>query len=401
MKHIYPVLRLSTFVLIMVLASTRSDAQCPYGYIPDGVAFDTTVSTSPGFYSTQIKFPKFDPMQGMVTCMKLCVTITGIVNQITIENNAATTQAYDAYYIRNDNITGPGLSSPLTNSSFVHYGPYNLSATDGVTGSGPDYISIGPDTVLNAVSLCHTLTDSVSLIPFYGPAGDSLVYTYNIAASAYATGSGDFNSSVSTSAFVHFKLQYCYCPAWILPLSVHEFSINKIGTDKAELQWSGYDDPNANYHYEVETSRNGLNFTSIGSVAKITSGDNNIYKYIFAAGNNQKGKFFFRIKQVYSNGYTRFTDIKSVDLESSLFPKFSVYPNPSSGIIGIKFDNLSVGKYLVQITNSQGQTVVEKELELSGSSYRQIATLQSAGIYWLRLTDVTSHLSSVNQLFIK
>jgi len=37
---------------------------------------------------------------------------------------------------------------------------------------------------------------------------------------------------------------------------------------------------------------------------------------------------------------------------------------------------------------------------VTGSSYQQVATLQS-GIYWLRLTDVTSQLSSVNQLFIK
>ena len=55
-------------------------------------------------------------------------------------------------------------------------------------------------------------------------------------------------------------------------------------------------------------------------------------------------------------------------------------------------------KILVFITNAQEQSEVKKELEEMGSSYRQIATLQR-GITWL--TDVTSHLSCVNQLLIK
>ena len=55
---------------------------------------------------------------------------------------------------------------------------------------------------------------------------------------------------------------------------------------------------------------------------------------------------------------------------------------------------------MLEIYNSQGQKVMQKEIVVSGTSYHQVATLQG-GVYWLRLTDVTSQLSSVNQLFIK
>ncbi|HYM92812.1 MAG TPA: T9SS type A sorting domain-containing protein, partial [Chitinophagaceae bacterium] len=168
--------------------------------------------------------------------------------------------------------------------------------------------------------------------------------------------------------------------------------------DKAELKWAGQDDESVNYHYEAEVSRNGYNFSTIGSFPiNVTD---HIYKLLFVSGRYESGNYFFRIKQVYSNGYIRISEIKYVELESSDKPKFTVYPNPSDGIVGIKFDNKTGGQMIVQIFNTQGQCVVRKEIVAAGGSFYQVATLQR-GKYWLRLTDVTSQLSCVNQLLIK
>ena len=124
------------------------------------------------------------------------------------------------------------------------------------------------------------------------------------------------------------------------------------------------------------------------------------YKFIYATGRDKKRNYFFRIKQVYSNGYTRFSEIKSIELENTDESKINIYPNPSSGVVGIKFVNIFTGKFLIQIFNTQGQTVFSKEVEIYGDSFRNITTLHR-GMYWLRLIDVTSHLSCVNQLLIK
>ena len=91
---------------------------------------------------------------------------------------------------------------------------------------------------------------------------------------------------------------------------------------------------------------------------------------------------------------------RTIDLKNSVYTGFDIYPNPSTGIIGIKFDNNESGKKLVEVYNTQGQKVMQKELVVTGLSYHQLGTLQQ-GTYWLRLTDVTSRLSRVNQLFIK
>jgi Secretion system C-terminal sorting domain len=402
MKHSYTkFFTLTLFVLFIACCGSKTYAQtvCVDSSISGGVAFDTTIVTPPGINSMQLQFPKFDPALGMVTCVKLCISITGVVDSVSVENNSASSQTADVFYIRTDQLTGPGLAGPLTNSINHHYGPFSLGATDGTLGSGPDFVSISRDTLLNAVTICQPINDSAALSNFYGH--DSVTYTYDITAftNVSCTG-GNYNSTVATSAFVNFHFQYCICPIAVLPLSVHEFFAKKISPDQAELSWTGFDDPNKNYRYEVELSHDGYHFSSIGTIAKNTSSENNIYKFLYTSGSSASGVYFFRIKQVYSNGYTRFSEIRSIELEKSAIPKFSIYPNPSSGIVGIKFDNYQDGKMIIQVFNTHGQKVVQKEIVSPGSSYQQIATLQS-GVYWLKLTDIAGQVSSVNQLIIK
>ena len=111
--------------------------------------------------------------------------------------------------------------------------------------------------------------------------------------------------------------------------------------------------------------------------------------------------YYFRIKQVYTNGYVRYSNIKQMELESSVTAKFSVYPNPSTGIVGIKFDNKMHGHFKIQIYNTQGQVAVEQDILVEpGSPYLQLGALVT-GVYWLRVTDEKNLDSGVTQLLIK
>lgn len=376
----------------------KSVAQCPDGHPGGTTAFDTTIATPAGVTNRQVKFPQFDPSMAMLTCVRLCISITAVVDTMDIENNSASAQTADVYYNRNDNITGPGLSTPLTNSFMYAYGTYNLQATNGVVGSGPDFVAISKDTVMNAVTVCRTISDSTTIAQFYGL--DSVTYNYNISAlvSPSITG-GDFNFRIGTSAFVNFRFEYCTCPPAALPLNVKSFNVSKVMDTRAELKWTGYDDPFANYHYEAEVSRNSRNFTTIAAVEKNTN-STEPYRLLYDVPNGEQGVYYFRIKQVYSNGYVRYSNIKQLSLQSSATTKFSVYPNPSSGIVGIKFDTGVEGKFNVQIFNTQGQVVMQKDIVASGEAPVQVGNL-SNGVYWLRLTDKKTQSVSVAQILIK
>jgi hypothetical protein len=374
-------------------------AQCPYGITPGLVAYDTTIATPPGINTLQVKFPQADPYDGLLTCLRLCISITGVVDSVSVENNSASPQTADIYYIRTDQITGPGLSAPLTNSINYHYGPYALGPTNGILGSGPDFISISKDTLLNAVTNCAVITNPDSLYQFYGH--DSVTYLYNITAftNVSCTG-GNYNSTVATSALVRFRFEYCTCPGLILPLNAHNFRVDKTAENKATLSWNDEEQTEGpDYHYEIEMSRDGTHFSSIGRTnSSGTSGQP--FRFPYQAGRQQNGVYYFRIRQVYSNGYSRFSEIRTVTLKNSYSTEFKLFPNPSNGIIGIKFDNIQDEKLVLEIFNTQAQKVVNREIEVSGSFYQLAAPLPK-GMYWLRVSDITGHLFSVNQLFIK
>ena len=68
--------------LILLFFGQLSHAQCSGGS-PGGLAgYDTTIATPEGVNTMDVKFPQFNPLNGMVTCVKLCVTITGIVDSV-------------------------------------------------------------------------------------------------------------------------------------------------------------------------------------------------------------------------------------------------------------------------------------------------------------------------------
>jgi hypothetical protein len=386
-------------IFILIFCSHFTYAQCPGGQPGGLTAYDTTIAFGSGIVTTQVKFPKFDPQTGMVTCVRLCVTIKGIIDTVALENytNAAQTGSYT--YTRKDTITGPGIPTNLTSSANLSFGPFPLAATNGVFGSGPDFYSNGSDTVLTQL-LCVNINDSTTIAQFYG-VNDSVTYIYNIDADAIGVVTGGSSLAfVLSSALVNFHFEYCTCPPIVLAQNISQFTVTKLTADKAELKWAGgFDDLSSDYHYEAQMSRDGHNYISIGSVPKNTiNGDP--YRLVYRAFGGESGAYFFRIKQIYSNGYSRFSNIRQVTLENSDFPKFTLFPNPSNGIVGIKFDNTNTGHFNIQIYNTQGQTMVKKDIVTNGSSYVQVATLES-GVYWLRLTNVKSQLSSVNQLLIK
>jgi Secretion system C-terminal sorting domain len=387
-------------ILFFISNSNLSHAQCSGGGPGGTTAFDTTIVFGSGIVSTEVKFPKFDPQSGMVTCVRLCVTIKGVIDTVALENFTNAPQTSHYTYNRKDTIRGPGIPTYLTSAAptNLYFGDFPLAASNGIFGSGPDFYSVGPDTVLTKV-LCANISDSTTIVSFYG-VNDSVTYNYTIDADANGfVNGGSYSSFVLSSALVNFHFEYCTCPPSVLPLNIRQFNVTKLTADKAELKWSGFDDPNANYQYEAQMSRDGHNFTSIGSFQKNTV-NTDPYRLVYRTANGERGVYFFRIKQVYSNGNGQFSNIKQVMLENSDFPKFTLYPNPSSGIVGIKFDNNYTGHFNIQIYNTQGQTMVKKDIVTGGSSYVQVATLES-GVYWLRLTDVENQSSCVNQLLIK
>lgn len=382
--------------LLQLVVQTKSYAQCADGTTPVPAITSYTVKFRTGTTSTKVKFPQFDPQNGMLRCVKLTVTIIGVIDTVSMQNLSSERQDASFDYIRNDQMTGPGLGAPLTNSFAKYYGPYSVTDFDGDFNGGTDYASIPRDTVLRS-SISRTLTDSADITQFYGH--DSVSYDYQIAVTTTASITGGSSSNlVLTSALVKFKFEYCTCPKVLLPIGLKNFTVTKTAMGEANLQWEGENDEYA-YTYDVEASRDGKHFSRVSSLERKYN-SNPSFLYPFQVVNNEYGRYYFRVRQHWANGYVRYTPVKSVEFTDPLFTTTSIYPNPSSGKVGIKFVNARAGKMLVQISNANGQQVTTKEIMVASTDYQQLAPLPS-GMYWVKITDVASKASCVKQLVVQ
>jgi hypothetical protein len=401
MKHVYiRIIFIYIFLTIsLLLIVIKLSAQCPHGYVPSGIAFDTTINFSSGRVFAELKFPKFDPQIGMVTCARLTMEMSATMENLSFENrDFGISNTATADFTRKDTLSGPGLSSPILNSESQTYGPYTLGPRDLTNNSGPDYVQVGPEPIFTK-SVSTIITNAADLAVFYGPVGDSLIYNYSADSRTQTSVTGNWFGGAETSGSVTYRLEYCYCPIEILPVNAYDFKAKKISSDKVELSWSAAIVP-AIYYYEVEYSTDGSNFTSAGIVEKQSGNSASMsYKYLFTK-NDFNETYYFRVKQKFSNGKTLLTDTRSIRFDELNITGFSLFPNPTSGIIGIKFDKNITGKLLVVITNSQGQILYNRKIEISDNNYRQVTVLQS-GMYWVKVTDVAGQRSYVNQLFIK
>lgn len=384
-------------MLVLLLTSAgKCDAQCADGTTPTPVITDTTIKFRTGATSVNIKFPQFDPQNGMLRCVKLTVTMIGVIDTVAMQNLSSDPQTASFDYVRSDQMSGPGLSTPLTNSYSRYYGPYSLTGFDGNYTSGTDYAAIPRDTVLRKSTL-RTLTDSTDISQFYGH--DSVTYNYQINVSTSATITGGSSSSlVLTSALVNFKFEYCSCPKVVLPIGLKNFSATKTAAGSASLYWEGENDEYI-YNYDVQASRDGRYFTTLATVNRKYS-PNPSFLYPFQLASNSYGRYYFRIRQRWANGYVRFTPVQSVEFTHPLFAATSLYPNPSSGTAGIKFVNVRAGKMMVQVANAQGQQVMTKELQVAQTDYQPLAPLPK-GIYWVKITDVSTKAVCVKQWVVQ
>ena len=242
----------------------------------------------------------------------------------------------------------------------------------------------------------RTLTDSVTISEFYGT--DSLTYNYDMSLFTSASFSADNSSSVSTSALVNFRLEYCTCPITSLPVGMKNFSVVKNG-NVADLRWQAEAGPDR-YYYEVEVSRDGRSFSNVAIVDKNTDGGNGTYRFAHATKPNEYGRYYFRLKQRWLDGYYRYSEIRLVEYNNPIFSTVSLYPNPSRGNVGIKFVAGKAGAYLVQVSNAGGQLLVSKELRMAETDYKSVASLQK-GTYYVKITDVASQSFCINQIIVQ
>jgi Secretion system C-terminal sorting domain len=368
MKQLYAWRTVRLFAaLLLLFSSMHGVAQCPLNATPLTLQRDTIEQILTGNSTSTYSIPRFNPALGTLVQVEIRAVITGVV-RMRLENDVGAPASYRIRYTRNDDIAGPGLAPNLLNNIIKNYGPYGLAASDGNLFSGPDYISIGPDTVLRNVIRQRFIT--TALVNFMG--AGNLLYTYRVNASTVVTGSSNYIFTVATTGRIVFSVVYTYCPVTLLPTTLLDFSVKKTGAKSVALAWATENDYENN-HYDIEVSRDGNRFRSIGNRKGRPQGTRGNYLHDFYAGRAAAGRFYFRVGLRNAAGSMLYTPVREINLSDETSPQFAVYPNPVSEALNIEFAQEQEGICRVQVISLQGQIIYDMQQRLQRENTLRLA----------------------------
>ncbi len=178
-------------------------------------------------------------------------------------------------------------------------------------------------------------------IVYIGPSGNVVINNY-----------GSVNTLVGLNAATSFKA--FIDNGAVLAIELNDFKINKKSTANL-LSWTTTAQKNID-NFIIEKSRNGKDFTDIGSI-KADINDLNAYSF---SDNTPLSINYYRLRIVEKDGQTSYSKVLTA-VSNGSSKDFKVYPNP-----------IAAGSYLnlettydiqnVVITNTLGQVVLTSNL---------------------------------------
>jgi len=400
MKQCYTKVPLSlAFITLLFYLPTQVSAQCmcENGSTPQTITYQQTRNIRPIDDSTNFDLMQFNPAMGQLVCVNVFTYITGVV-RMRLENDEIYPVSYRINYQRSDAIQGPGLNPAMTHAYTKNYGPYNLAASDGAYFSGPDFVAVGPDSVMKNKYMADLLTGGLAQFMGLG----TMTYNYKVSGKTTVTGSINYIFSVSSQDIVTVGLTYSYCPTGLLNTDMKDFKAVKKSGAEVQLSWTTINEEKGN-RYDIEASVNGGDFTSVTSIDAKTVAGSTASKYDVPYHMSQpgKGNIFFRVKQTDAAGQVIYTPVRLVNFEIAQ-QGFSIYPNPTKTKVQMQFDESVRGNFNIDIINISGQTIYTRSITVQdGNSINfTLPSAPPAGMYYLRAREINGSRTFSGKLLI-
>jgi hypothetical protein len=173
----------------------------------------------------------------------------------------------------------------------------------------------------------------------------------------YRQGAGNW---IDFSPLNDFKLAYEVQFAQILPVAINQFKGEKKGIIN-NLSWNTASEINSK-GFDIERSRNGSIFSSIGSVTTRSVGgfSNQNLTYSFDDNHPLTGTNFYRLKQIDKDGKITFSQIVSIiGGKINSLQLNAVYPNPAKNSLNLSLESPTAGKVQITITDFCGKKMYE------------------------------------------
>ena len=367
-------------------------SSCSGGTTPMSVSYEVThiLDTLREDDSARFEIMQFNPSLGELRCVEIYAYLTGIIT-MKLENDETYTRSYYVTYTRNDSVQGPGLSRDLNNTFSKGYGPYVLAPTDDNIFSGPDYMYVGPDTVLRQKYMSRFVSSSTTPFQGYG----NLTYFYKTWGKTTVTGSTNYIFQIRSKNTVTVGIKYYYCQNLVLASSGLQYlGVQRLGNNKVKLGWSVKNELPED-QYRLEISRNGRDFIPISTVKTHGNSGNPLASYEEVYNTGANGIYYFRVIQESANGKKQYSNVQLVNMEENTTPRMTVSPNPIGAKFKLNFDQVLAGTVLLELRNTAGQIVYSRNLELTEGQQASLDlnSLPPAGVYYLTAKELKTNKS--------
>lgn len=165
-----------------------------------------------------------------------------------------------------------------------------------------------------------------------------------------------------------------------LPLNWVAFT-GKLVQGKVALQWKTANEVNTS-HFDVERSKNGIDFTKIGQVAAKGLANNS---YAFDDVSPVKGLNYYRLKQWDKDGNSRYSIIVKVYVGENANGDMRLFPQPAVTNLNIEFTGTGKDVFL-QVYDAAGRTIINERRGNSSPIKLPVNKLVQ-GSYWIVVSD--------------
>jgi len=349
--------------------------------------------------STTITFPQFNPAIGMLSCLTLTDTVSGVTTT-SAYNTAPVPVTYKFLLNISDDLEGPaggGISESNLYSKI--YGPTTLQRL-GLPG---DSVTYGPDTLYN--SSIGSGSTSSNTAPYLG--NGTVDFIYSLSGGLVTTQGGtNYGQQITTQYWGNFSLTYYWCPATSLSTTIRDFTATPDG-NIILLQWLT-ENQQPNTQYEIQVSQDGKNFYAIGQAEGDASATGTAakYQYRYNPDPSYPGKLYFRVMETDPSGKISLSAILILGPKapgSSGPVSYQTFPNPATNSLQVLFNGAQTGRFLVELVATSGQVVRKEAVTLAGSNQitLDLAPQPARGLYFLRTTDLSHNRNYVSKVFIQ
>jgi len=168
-----------------------------------------------------------------------------------------------------------------------------------------------------------------------------------------------------------------------LPVSLLSFDAKLQKNESVLCSWVTAAQIN-NDHFEVQRSKNGIDFESIGEVAGAGNSTSQL-DYMFPDEAPYSGLSYYRLKQVDYDSRSTYSDTKAVMIGMKGI-KYVAYPNPATSNLNLMFSDKIAFEGTIRIADVVGNIVQEKNIVVGENQLVQLdLTSLAPGNYLLQI----------------